>query len=295
MSLIVLYPDEAPERITELFRELEATCAGDPSIGGAMLGLRPLVIGGFFNQLALISAGRAREAAALLPRLLELTGGSGNPIELGMLHQGAARGLGRRGDHAGALEAIHRAVEQIQRTSNPTSRAAVHASFAVVARRAGRLAEAERELEAAIRIGLDGHVSATAGTHWLGQLATLRLELGNPAGAREAAERGLAFALEHQLGGAEAANRVALARVLLVEQGEKATRIAREEVDRAEALARERNLQTVLALVEETRAELAALEGDGAARERALREAARLHRACGDALAAEQLEAQLAS
>jgi len=295
MSLIVLYPDEAPERIVELVHELEATCAKDPSIGGAMLGLRPLVIGGFFNQLALISAGRAREAEALLPRLLELAGGSSNPIERGMFHQNMSRWLGRRGDLAGALEEMHRAVEQSQRTSNPTSRAAVHASLALASRRAGRLAEAERELEAAIRIGFDGHVSATAGTHWLSQLATVRLALGNPAGARGAAERGLEFALAHRLGGAEAGNRVALARVLLAEKGLNATRAAREEIDRAEALARERGLQVMLALVEETRAELAALEGGGAERERALREAARLHRLCGDAWAAEQVEARLAT
>jgi hypothetical protein len=88
---------------------------------------------------------------------------------------------------------------------------------------------------------------------------------------------------------------VARARVLLAGDGAKAREAACEEIDRAETLARERGLHVTLALVEEARAELAALAGEGAARERALREAARLHRVCGDAWAAEQAEARIAT
>jgi hypothetical protein len=106
-------------------------------------------------------------------------------------------------------------------------------------------------------------------------------------------ERGLAFALTHGFGGAEAACRVARAHVLLAEGGAKIVAAAREEIERAGGLARERGLQATLAFVEEARAEVAALEGDRAARERALREAARLHRACGDAWAAEQAEERI--
>jgi hypothetical protein len=81
--------------------------------------------------------------------------------------------------------------------------------------------------------------------------------------------------------------------VLLAEAGGEAAAAAREEIDRAEALARERSLHVTLAQVEEARAELAALDGDAAARERAPREAARLHRACGDTWAAERAEARV--
>jgi len=226
-------------------------------------------------------------------RLREIASGSGNPIERGSLHGSVSMWLARRGDLAGALEEARHNFEQSRRTSNPISRSGAHSTLAFALARAGRHAEAERELEGAIRIGLDGRVSAIAGVHNLSRLALLRLARGDPSGAREAAERGLDFAVDHGLGGGEAACRVARARVLLAEAGAKAIAAAREEIDRAEELACERGLQATLALVEEARAEIAALEGDGAARERALREAARLHRACGDEWAAEQAEARI--
>ncbi len=286
--------DEAPERVVELFRELEATCSRDPSIGGEAIGLRPLVIGAFPVQRALVQLGRSAEAEALLLRLREIAGDPEGPIERLALHWSVASQLGRRGDLAGALEEARRAFEQSQRTSNPVPRALSHSALAFVSARAGRLAEAERELECAIRIGLDGRVSAIEGANSLSRLATVRLARGDLAAAREAAERGLDFAVAHHLGGAEAACRVARAHVLLAEDGAKAIAAASEEIDRAEALVRERGLQVALALVEEARAEIAALAGDRAARERALREAARLHRACGDVWAAEQAEARIA-
>jgi GrpB-like predicted nucleotidyltransferase (UPF0157 family) len=81
--------------------------------------------------------------------------------------------------------------------------------------------------------------------------------------------------------------------VLLAEGGEERIAAAREEIERAEVLAAERKLHVTLAQLQEARAELAGLEGDPAAQERALREAARLHRACGDTWAAEQAEGRI--
>jgi ATP/maltotriose-dependent transcriptional regulator MalT len=212
-----------------------------------------------------------------------------------MLHTTASNWLARRGDLAAALEEARRAFAQSQRASNPVIVGFAHSALAFASVRAGRHAEAERELESAIRIALDGRVSALHGVNQLNLLALLRFARGDLAAAREAAERAFDFAVGHQLGGAEAGSRVALARVLLAENNLKATPAAREEIDRAEVLARERGLHLTLALVEETRAEIAAFERDGAARERALREAARLHRLCGDTWAAEQVEARLAT
>jgi class 3 adenylate cyclase len=286
--------DEEPERVVELSGELESLCAGDPSVGG-LIGLAPLVIGGFQGQRALIQLGRAAEAEALLLRLRELTSGFRSPIEWFALHSLASISLARRGDLDGALEEARRSFEQSQRTSNPVSRAMAHSALAFASGRAGRLAEAERELEHAIRIGLDGRVTVGAAATWSGLLATVRLVRGDLAGAEKAAELGLETALRHGFGGAEAANRVARARVLIAGDGAKAREAACQEIDRAETLARERGLHVTLALVEEARAELAALAGDGAARERALREAVRLHRACGDTWAAEQAEARIAT
>jgi ATP/maltotriose-dependent transcriptional regulator MalT len=205
----------------------------------------------------------------------------------------ASRWLAQRGDLDGALEDARRSSEQSQRTSNPVPRAFSHSALAFALARAGRHAEAERELECAIRIGLDGRVSAIAGVHDLSRLARLRVVQGDLVGARQAAQRGIDFAVAHRLGGAEAACRVARVHVLLAEDGAKGVAAALEEIERAEALARERGLHGTLALVEETRAEIAALENDPDARERALREAARLHRACGDTWAAEQVEARI--
>jgi class 3 adenylate cyclase/tetratricopeptide (TPR) repeat protein len=292
IGTVVMHFDEAPERVLELFREIEATAQGDASIGGG-IGLRPLVIGGLQGQRALLQLGRAAEAEALLLRLRELASGSGSPFEASALHISASSRLAQQGDLDGALEEARRSFEQSQHTSNPVMRAMAHSALASVSARAGRHAEAERELEHAIRIGLDGRVSAVSGVHSLASLARWRLARGDAPGAREAVERGLEFALAHGLGGAEAACRVARAHVLLAEDGAKAIAPASEEIDRAEALARERGLQVTLALVEEARAEVAALSGDRAAREHALREAARLHRACGDTWAAEQAEGRI--
>ena len=295
IGALVASCDEAPERVVEHFREIETICAGDPAIGGRLIGFSPLIIGCLQSQLALVQLGRAADAEAQLIRLREHVSASSSPIEWGMLHNSASTWLARRGDLAAAHEEARRAFEQSQRTSNPIMRASAHSSLAFVSERAGRHAEAERDLESAIRIALEGRVSAISGVHQLHRLAMLRLAREDVAGARGAAQRALDFALEHQLGGAEAGSRVALARVLLAEKVVKATRAAREEIDRAEVLARERGLHLTLAWIEQTRAEIATLEGDGAARERALREAARLYRACGDAWAAEQVEARIAT
>jgi class 3 adenylate cyclase len=295
IGALVAHVDEAPERVVELSRELEATCAADPSIGSGLIGLRPSVIGVGQRQFALVQLGRASEAEALMLKLRELASGSGNPIERSSVHGCVSMRLARGGDLAAALEEARHNFEQSQRTSNPISRSGAHSTLAFALVRSGRHAEAERELEDAIRIGLDGRVSAISGAHSLSRLSLLRLERGDLAGAREAAERGLDFALAHHLGGAEAANRLARAHVLLAETGAGAIATASEEIGRAEALACERGLHVTLALVEEARAELAALAGDGAARERALREAVRLHRACGDTWAAEQAEARIAT
>jgi hypothetical protein len=165
--------------------------------------------------------------------------------------------------------------------------------LAFILERMGRLAEAQRELEAGIRISLDGRVSALSGLVQLNRLALLLLKRGELAGARQASQRALDFAVEHQLVGNEATSRAVRARLLLAEAGAKASEAARAEIERAEALARERKNQLTLALVEETRAELADCTGDRAARERALRDAARYYRACGDRWAAEQVDARL--
>jgi predicted ATPase/class 3 adenylate cyclase len=292
---LVVHVEEEPERALELLRELDATCADDLSLGAGVIGMRPIAIGVGQAFGALLQLGRAGEAEEFLLRLREIAGASENPIERGSAHGSVSRWLGRRGDLAGALEEARQTVEQSRRTSNPILHATAHSTLASALARAGRAAEAERELEAAIRVGLDGRVSAIGGVHSLSRLALLRLARGDRTGAREAAQRGLDFALAHRLGGAEAANRVARAHVLLAEDGARAIAPASEEIDRAEALARERGLHVTLALVEEARAEVAALSGDRAARERALREAARLYRACGDTWAAEQAESRIAT
>jgi adenylate cyclase len=290
---LVTAADEDPERTVELVRELEAVCSEDPSIGGALIGGRPLVFGRYQCYRALVALGRAPEAESLLIWLRGIVTESVDPLERSVLHSCVSNWLARSGNVDGALEEARRSFEQSQWTSNPLSRGGAHAALGFALARAARHAEAEREFEESIRIALDGRTIAIVGAQHLSRLGLLRLARGDLAGAREAIRRGLDFALAHGLGGTEAANRAALAHVLVVEGGAGALAAARVEIDRAEALCRERSVASTLALVEEARAEVAALEADGAAREQALREAARLHRACGDTWAAEQAEARI--
>jgi len=87
----------------------------------------------------------------------------------------------------------------------------------------------------------------------------------------------------------EAACQVALARGLVVSQDGEAAAAA---LARAAELAAATGARDLPPRIEEARAELAQLRGDAAGRERALRQAARLHRDNGEEWLAAQAEAR---
>ena len=155
---------------------------------------------------------------------------------------------------------------------------------------AGRLDEAVEQLEQAKVIGIDGRVMRHLAPTILGALSAAELERGNAEAARRAAECGIEVSREMDLRHGEALGHMALARAL----------VASQESDAAEAaLAHAAELATMTGArdlpprIEEVRAELAQLRGDAAGRQRALCEAARLHRENGEEWMAAQAEARL--
>jgi class 3 adenylate cyclase len=284
---------EYPARTVEFYREVDEICGGDPSVG-AELGMPPLAMATLTASHAMCELGRGEEAEVLYPRLRAICANQ-DGIEQLMLRFVEALRAGRNSDLAGALEAARRCRELSQGFSNPLTVAMGHSALGRACWRAGRLDEAEQELERTIEVGLDRRLYAELGVSALALLSQLRLERGRIEAARQVAERGLRSADELGLQVPAAASRVSLARILLAERGAEGIDAARAELEQAESLARERGIQTLLALAQEAHAEIAALEGDPEARERALHEAARLHRTCGDRWAAERVESRLAS
>jgi hypothetical protein len=127
----------------------------------------------------------------------------------------------------------------------------------------------------------------------LADLAEAEIERGNWVAARRAIERGRSLTAGQGSFAMAAMIDLQRARLFIAEADTTATDRAREELDRIESHARESGHQTLLAGVWQARVELAEFEANVEERMHALREASRLHRACGDHWLADRLEAQL--
>jgi tetratricopeptide (TPR) repeat protein len=280
---------EDPDHAVKAYAELEALGSDDASVGEETLGIPPLLMAGFPCVAALRSLGRTEEAEVLSLRVQEIPMGGLDPILMMIRHYGLANRLMALGDLAGSLREARLCLDEAQRQTNQGGRAIGHNALALACWRAGRLEEAEEHLNGSIESGLERRANAAIGVNGLAWLSQLRLERGDRAGARAAAERGLEFAVSRGLVAGEVHNRLALARLLLAERPSDWAGRARAEIDRAEEQARSRGHLGEVARVEELRDELAQAEGDAAGSERARNEAARLHRLCGDEWAADHV------
>jgi MalT-like TPR region len=156
---------------------------------------------------------------------------------------------------------------------------------------AGRLDEAVEQLENAKAFALDRALYRPAGVAFtLPLLCETQLRRGDAAAARRTAAHGVELAREMGYRHAEATNLVALA---AARTASGHVREAETALIRAAELTAELGARDLPPLIEGARAELVGLRGDAAARERALREAARLHRENGGEWLAAQAEARI--
>ncbi len=289
-SCVVLNATEAPEESGRRIEEIERLCAGNASLGAGGLGYRPLVLARSLWVSGLRALGRGSEMESLLASIRMLVADSQNALEQTMYHWVSADVRAMRGDANSAVEHGRQALEWALRSKNNVTRALGHLGRGLGLHAAARLDEAVEQLEQAKVIGIDGRVMRNLAPIVLTNLAAIELERGDAGTARRAAEYGIEVSREIGLRHGEATCQVALGRALVASKDAEAAEAA---LARAAQLATESGARDLPPRIEEARAELAHLRGDAAGRERALRQAARLHRDNGEEWLAAQAEARL--
>jgi adenylate cyclase len=293
-AAMLVETSEWPRRALDWLAELERLTEGDPSLGSAAIGARPILLGRVMGLMALRNLGRVDEAAAAADRLREASRGELVPVEESLLFEVLALQDASAGRAEAAQRYLQRAEAALGKMSNPGAQPN-HAWVAgMVWLCLGSTDEAALAFERAVELGLDRAVATGAGLSALGMLAGIRREQGRLAEARALLERSLETSLRLGIRVASAFGRVGLSRVRIAEGGADADEEARGDIEAAERIFTELGHCAGLAQVAEARADLAELTGDDGARREALEEATRLHRSCGDEVIARLVDGRLA-
>jgi class 3 adenylate cyclase len=282
---------DAPRRAVEWLGELERLTEGDPSLGSSDISAKPVLLGRCAGLMALRRLGRAEEETALVDRLLAAQGEELAPAEVSVLFEMLAVRDASAGRAETARSRLQRADTAMESISNPAARPTHALASGAVWLRIGSLDEAERAFERAVELAMELGLGVVAGLDALGTLAGIRREQGRLAEARAHLERGIETAIRLGIRSVQAFGRVGLGRVRIAEGG--AGDDARRDIQAAERIFADLGICSGLAQVAEARADLAELAGDDDARRRALEEAARLHRTCGDEVMARLVNARL--
>jgi tetratricopeptide (TPR) repeat protein len=142
----------------------------------------------------------------------------------------------------------------------------------------GRPEEAVPLLKRALDNARSGHSDLYAEAEYLAHLGEAYLAAGDLIAARTAAEEGVTIGRARGTMLLEARSHLAFARILLRQEGDRASEDIRKALDQAEDLHTKTGARNLHALVHLERAELARLEGDAGARRRELEAALRLFR-----------------
>ncbi len=290
---LIHQPDEFPAEFHGFSDELERVCASDPTLGEELVGFRPRAVALSLGIIALLRSGRGGEVEAALAELRRRVGDSHNPQEQSALHRQLAIVRAARGDVSAALEHGRQALEWGMRTQNQFTRALGHLSRGGGLLSAGRYDEALEQLELGLVLAVDRALAkGVAVSAGLPDLAETQLRRGDLAASRAAAERGIELARFMGYRHGEARNQIALAQALVADGELDGAEVA---LERASELSKATSARGLPPLIEEARAELARQRRDAAACERALRNAARLHRENGEEFQATQAEARIGS
>jgi ATP/maltotriose-dependent transcriptional regulator MalT len=266
--------------------------AANPSVGEKLSSARSGVIAAGIDLLALFHGGRGGEVEASLVECRRRVGDSRNPMEQVWLNYCVTVVRARQGDASGALEHGRQTLEWSMQLQNLWFRVLGHAARGQGFLSAGRLDEALEQLEQARVLSIDRNVGkGFAVRAVLPLFSTTQRLRGDIDAACIAAKQGIELSRSMGYRHGEATNLIVLARALL----------AAGDVDGAEArLAQASALAAAMPdardlppPIEEVHAALARHRRDAVGCERALREAARMHRENGEEWLAAQAEARI--
>jgi tetratricopeptide (TPR) repeat protein len=285
---------EWPDMTAQIVLEMDSLYAANPSVGEKLSSARSGVIAAGAHLLARFHLGRGDEVAASLAECHRRIGGSQNPLEQVWVNYCVTVVRARQGDVSGALEHGRQTLEWSMQLQNLWFRLLGHTARGEGFYSAGRLDEALEQLEQARVLSIDRKVGkGFAVTTVLPLLATIQLRRGDIDAASAAAKHGIELARAMGYRHGEATNLLLLAHALLA-SGDVDGGGAR--LAQASALAAAMpDARGLAPRIEEAHADLARRRRDAVGCERALREAARMHRENGEEWLATQAEAQIAS
>ncbi|MFD5093039.1 tetratricopeptide repeat protein [Amycolatopsis thailandensis] len=172
-------------------------------------------------------AGRTAEAVARYRECLTLAQTVRHPGHLGVTEYRLGDALEAAGDHDGALEHYHRALQVKQETEDASGQLAVHSAVAIVLTRIGRFEEADLQCAKALTLADESHLPATM------KLYTVMAELAH---ARRKDGEAIRYA-DHAIG--------------LAERSHHATGLARAQVTLGRILADHGNFSGAREVLEE--------------------------------------------
>jgi class 3 adenylate cyclase/tetratricopeptide (TPR) repeat protein len=257
------------------------------------VGVSPYIWCVMFRGLLLTDMGRLDDATQEFDRAFELARAHGDFEVLAQTHSFSSLRAWLEGDDQAALGQAHHAVEIAEKIGSAFSRVLAYASLGDARMLRGESAAAVDAFERALAIGQDRRTARQAEAGILALLAEARCALGDFRWARETAGRALAMARERGMRKLECMAHLALARVLLRDEGRHARDAIEAALAQALGLVDETGAKRYAPFIHVERAELARLDGDEAVRRRELREAHRLFTEMGARARAELVAKEL--
>jgi tetratricopeptide (TPR) repeat protein len=246
-----------------------------------VLGFHPYLGSLVYYGFALENLGRGEQSEATLARLEALQEQTKDGASANFPHQLAVYRFGVRGDGARALAEGRLAFESVAASSNPTIRTVGGFALAqglLYAERWQEAIETFRELRTLCR---DHRVNLQHEPDYLTLMAEAQLGAGDWRGALESADEALGIAKKQDARSVVPLSEIVRARAWLASRDGDGPGRAEAALARAEVAALESKARIYVPQIHEVRAEIAARRGDGAARERELREAEHLFREIG--------------
>jgi class 3 adenylate cyclase/tetratricopeptide (TPR) repeat protein len=249
----------------------------ETDLGEAEIGFDPhaLLVG--FKSTLLSLMGRLDEAERWRDRADEVAHQRESVEALAFSSMQRAYLAGARGEGESEARArAHRTVDLAERRGSPLARVFAYQTLGMLHSLSEDWRAAAGALEKALAIARERRTGLEVEAGMLAELSAAQLGMGESARARETAEQALAIVQRQGARAFECRAELALARALLHGEGRQARSAIEGALGRARALAEETGAKSVAPLIHVEVAELARLLGDGADRERHLREAHRL-------------------
>jgi class 3 adenylate cyclase/tetratricopeptide (TPR) repeat protein len=281
-------------RARELTEALIDSTRGHPEWGFDLWQLSAWAWSHFMQGAIEIFVGNLRTAKARLERGIELARQHGDTESEGWALSWLADIAAIAGDAEIGLGPCQRSLEIAEKMGSPYSRAIANHRLGVSLTVAGRWPEAIETLEHALAIARERRTFLESEARLVSWLAEACLGAGDLARARALAEESVELGRQIGVPTDLVYAQRALAHVLLAQEGAAAAPAVRAALGEAERLVDETGATSLAPLVLLDRVELARLEGDTGARERALREAKGLFAELGAPLRVQQIEALLA-